>query len=174
MAFLTEYSLWLALFCVLIGASYSFLLYYKNKNTAFDTHAKRAMVVFRGIAVALIAFLLLAPMLRLIIKQTEKPIIMVGVDNTESIILTPDSNFYTTTFKTNYKNFVQQLQKHYEVVSYTLGESATLMHDDVMLNFNEKSTNLAHLFEEVSNYYNLYYLLLIFYLRMIKSTSIKQ
>jgi len=153
MTFLTEYSLWLALVCILIGAGYSFLLYYKNKNIVFDSRAKRVMFVFRGITIALIAFLLLAPMLRLTVKKTEKPMIIVGIDNTESIIATPDSNFYTTTFKTNYKDFIQQLQKHYEVVQYTLGESARLLHDPATLNFSEKSTNLAHLFEEINNYY---------------------
>jgi hypothetical protein len=153
MSFLTEYSLWLVLICILIGATYSFLLYYKNKNVAYDKRSKRIMYVFRGIAIALIAFLLLAPMLRLIIKQTEKPIIIVGIDNTESIISTPDSNFYTTTFKTNYKHFIQQLQKNYEVVNYSLGEEVRLIHDDASLNFSEKSTNLAALFDEINNYY---------------------
>jgi len=153
MTFLTEYSLWFALICILIGASYSFLLYYKNKNIVFESHSKRVMYIFRGVTIALIAFLLLAPMLRLTIKKTEKPIIIVGIDNTESIVSTPDSNFYTTTFKTNYKDLIQQLQKHYEVVNYTLGENAQLIHDNATLNFSEKSTNLAHLFEEINNYY---------------------
>jgi len=153
MTFLTEYSLWFALICILIGASYSFLLYYKNKNVAFDSRAKRVMYIFRGIAIATIAFLLLAPMLRLTVKKTEKPIIIVGIDNTESIVATPDSNFYSTTFKTHYKELIQHLQKHYEVVNYTLGECARLVHEHTTLNFSEKSTNLAHLFEEINNYY---------------------
>jgi hypothetical protein len=153
MAFLTEYSLWLALICILIGASYSFLLYYKNRNIAYNYHSKQIMFVFRGVAVALIAFLLIAPMLRLTVKRIEKPIIVVGIDNTESIISTPDSNFYTTTFRTNYENFIRHLQRDYEVVDYSLGGSAQLIKDDKTLNFNEKSTNLATLFDEINNYY---------------------
>jgi len=153
MSFLTEYSLWLALFCIILGASYSFLLYYKNKNTAYDTHSKRVMYMFRGVAIALIAFLLLAPMLRLTLKQTERPIIIVGVDNTESIISTPDSVFYTTTFKTNYENFIHHLQKNYEVVNYSLGTTTQLIKDETKVDFSEKSTNLSHLFEEINNYY---------------------
>jgi len=154
MAFLTEYSLWLALLCILTGASYSFLLYYKNRNIAFDKHPKRVMFIFRGIAVALIAFLLLAPMLRFTLKKTEKPIIIVGIDNSESIVSTPDSTFYTTTFKKNYENLVQQLQKNYEVVPYSLGTNAELVKDAVSLNFNEKSTHLSSLFDEINNYYS--------------------
>ena len=153
MTFLTEYSIWWALFCILLGAGYSFLLYYKNKNTAYDSNAKRFMFVFRGIAVALIAFLLLAPMLRLTIKKNEKPVVIVGIDNTESIVSTPDSTFYTTTFKSHFKHLIQQLQKSYEVITYTLGEQAKLMQADADLNFDEKSTNIAHLFEEMNNYY---------------------
>jgi hypothetical protein len=111
------------------------------------------MYIFRGIAVALIAFLLLAPMLRLTVKRTEKPIIVLGVDNTESIILTPDSSFYTSTFNTNYLNFVQHLQKNYEVVNYAIGTNAQLIDDHIALNYSEKSTNLASLFDEINNYY---------------------
>ena len=153
MTFLTEYSLWFVLLCVLAGAGYSFLLYYKNKNTAFDTNAKRVMYIFRGSAVALIAFLLLAPMLRLTVKKTEKPLIIVGVDNTESIISTPDSNFYTTTFNTNYHNFIQHLQENYDVVNYSIGTQVQLVQDDFLLNFNKKSTRLSALFDEINNYY---------------------
>ena len=153
MTFLTEYSLWLALVCIIIGACYSFLLYYKNKNTAYDTRPKRVMYIFRGIAVALIAFLLLAPMLRLTVKKTEKPVIIVGIDNTESIIATPDSAFYTSTFKTNYEHFIKRLQKNYEVVNYALGANATLIQDAHTLDFSEKSTHLASLFDEINNYY---------------------
>jgi hypothetical protein len=153
MSFLTEYSLWFALLCILIGVGYSFLLYYKNKNTAFDKNSKRVMYLFRGIAVALIAFLLLAPMLRLTVKQTEKPIIVVGIDNTESVIATPDSNFYTTSFKTNYNTFIQHLQKNYDVAHYALGANAQLVHQDNTLNYSEKSTNLSALFDEINNYY---------------------
>ena len=153
MSFLTEYSLWFVLICVLVGTSYSLLLYYKNKNIDFAQHSKRIMYVFRGAAVVLITFLLLAPMLRLTVKRTEKPIIVVGIDNTESIISTPDSNFYTTTFKTNYENFIQHLQKHYEVVNYSLGASVQLLRNDTLLNFSEKSTNLTQLFDEINYYY---------------------
>jgi len=153
MSFLTEYSLWFVLVCIIIGASYSVLLYYKNRNIEYDKLSKRVMSIFRGAAVALIAFLLLAPMLRLTVKQTEKPIIVVGVDNTESIIATPDSMFYTTSFKTNYECFIRQLEKNYEVANYFLGSNATLVNADAVLNYSEKSTNLASLFDEVNNYY---------------------
>ena len=153
MTFLTEYSLWLALICILFGAGYSFLLYYKNRNTVYDRRTKQIMYILRGVAVSLIAFLLLSPMLRLTVKQTEKPIILVGIDNTESIISTPDSNFYSTTFKKNYANFVQQLQRNYEVVNYAIGDKAQLIHEPTALNFNEKTTHLASFFEEINNYY---------------------
>jgi len=153
MAFLTEYSLWLSLICILIGASYSFLLYYKNRNIDFDRHSKRLMYIFRGVAVSLMAFLLLAPMLRLTVKLTEKPLIVVGIDNSESIVSTPDSNFYHTTFLTNYENLVQHLQKNYEVVNYALGTKASFIDDNSVVDFSEKTTNLAHLFDEIGNYY---------------------
>jgi len=153
MTFLTEYSLWLVLICILIGASYSFLLYYRNRNTAFDARPKRIMYILRGLTITLIAFLLLAPMLRLTVKRTEKPVIIVGFDNTESITSTPDSIFYNTTFKTNYHNFVQHLQKNYEVVNYSIGANVELIDERSVLNFSEKTTNLAALFEELNNYY---------------------
>jgi len=111
------------------------------------------MFLFRGFAIALIAFLLLAPMLRLTIKQIEKPMIVVGFDNTESIISTPDSIFYTTTFIKEYNNFIRHLQKNYEVIHYAIGTDVQLVQNHTSLNYGEKSTNLAALFDEINNYY---------------------
>jgi len=153
MSFLSDYSLWWVLICLFVGASYSFLLYYKNKNVAYDKLSKRIMHLFRGITIALISFLLLAPMLRFTVKQVEKPIIIVGIDNTESIISNQDSSFYTTTFSFHYNSFIQQLQKNFEVLHYSLGEQPTLLQGNYKFGFNEKSTHLASFFDEINHYY---------------------
>ncbi|MCL2247495.1 MAG: hypothetical protein FWC10_10400 [Lentimicrobiaceae bacterium] len=153
MSFLTEYSLWLTLVCIALGVSYSFLLYYKNKNIVYDSHSLRLMYLFRGAAIAMVAFLFLSPMLRLTVKQTEKPVIIVGFDNTESIISTPDSNFYTTTFKTNYDNFIRHLKKNYEVVDYAIGANAQQIENNTTLDYSEKTTHLSALFDEINSYY---------------------
>jgi hypothetical protein len=112
------------------------------------------MFTFRGISVALTAFLLLAPMFRFTIKKIEKPIIIVGIDNSESIVSTSDSTYYATIFKKNYLTLIQQLQNNYEVVQYSLGTNADLLKDAVSLNFTEKTTHLSSLFDEITNYYS--------------------
>jgi len=153
MSFLTEYSLWFVTICIFLGASYSFILYYKNKNIDFAKKSRKIMYILRCVAIALIAFLLLAPMLRFTIKQIEKPVIILGIDNTESIVSVPDSTFYTTTFKTHVEDLLRHLQKNYEVITYSIGTNVQLLKDNVSLRFDDKSTNLSQLFDEVHNYY---------------------
>lgn len=155
MTLITEYSLWFALLCVLLGAVFSVALYFRNNNTDFDRKAKIVMSVLRGISIALIAFLLLAPMLKLNVKETEQPVLIVAIDNSESMVATPDSAFYRADFQEKINKLVQSFSDKYDVKTYLLGESATATNSKEQLTvpFDGKMTNLSSLFTDVENVY---------------------
>ena len=94
MKLLTQYPLWVVIFAILLGVGYALYLYYKNNNVVFEKPMRIAMASLRGLAVALIAFLLLAPMVKRTVKQTDKPIVLVAIDNSESVKSNKDSAFY--------------------------------------------------------------------------------
>ncbi|MDD4395736.1 MAG: hypothetical protein PHQ33_07615, partial [Bacteroidales bacterium] len=64
MTVLTEYSLWFILLCLLLGAVFAFILYFRNKSVDYGKRPNWIMASLRGVSIALIAFLLLAPMLK--------------------------------------------------------------------------------------------------------------
>ena len=93
MSILTEYSLWFVLLCVALGVIFAFALYFRNRNTDFDKRAAIVMSVLRGVSVTLIAILLLAPMLKLSVRESDKPLLIFAIDNSESMASTKDSTF---------------------------------------------------------------------------------
>jgi hypothetical protein len=155
MTLITEYSLWFALLCVLLGAVFSVALYFRNNQTDFDRKAKIVMSVLRGVSIALIAFLLLAPMLKLNVKETEQPVLIVAIDNSESMVATPDSAFYRADFQEKINKLVQSFSDKYDVKTYLLGESATATNrkEQLTVPFDGKMTNLSSLFTDVENVY---------------------
>lgn len=156
MAILSEYSLWFALLALLIGAAYSFFLYYKNRSVDFEKRSLITMSVLRGVVIAMIAFLLLTPMIRFSIKQTEKPVILFSIDNSESVVAFPDTVFDKESYKKALEKMVKSFDNHYNVEVMLTGEQERLIEEDKLiesLDFIDKSTNLSSIFDRISSLY---------------------
>ena len=154
MSLLTQYPLWLAIFAVLLGIGYALFLYFRNDNVAFEKRSRIVMASLRGLAMALLAFLLLAPMLKMIRKQTDKPVLIFAIDNSESIQSGKDATYYTTDYPKQLQKVVSDLAKQYDVDAYLVGDKNLLAdNENVNVDFSDKSTNLSSLFDEVSLLY---------------------
>ncbi|MCQ2284064.1 MAG: hypothetical protein MJZ57_04095 [Bacteroidales bacterium] len=155
MALLSEYPLWLILFVILLGAGYALFLYFKNNNIIFDKKPKIAMACLRGLAMSLIAFLLLVPMLKMITKKTDKPIVIFAVDNSESIKSGKDSTFYLKKYAPQVGEMVASLGNEDETKTYLIGDEDHLVGATEALNidFSDKSTNLSSIFEQIDMLY---------------------
>ena len=155
MKLLTQYPLWLVIFALLLGVGYALYLYYKNNNVIFEKPMRIAMASLRGLAVALIAFLLLAPMVKLTVKQTDKPIVLVAIDNSESVKSNKDSAFYAKEYPGQVAKLISELGDSYVVKTYLVGDEDHLIGDKETLDmdFADKATNLSSLFEQVDMLY---------------------
>lgn len=155
MALLTEFPLWLVIFVILLGAGYALFLYFRNNTIVFEKGPRIAMACLRGVAMSLLAFLLLGPMLKMIRKQVDKPLILVAVDNSESVVSGKDSAYYRTEYAKQVQDMISELEKSYEVKTYKIGDEDALLGDDEQLNldFSDKSSNLASLFDQVDMVY---------------------
>ena len=154
MSLLTQYPLWLAIFAVLLGIGYALFLYFRNDNVVFEKRSRIVMASLRGLAMALLAFLLLAPMLKMIRKQTDKPVLIFAIDNSESIQSGKDATYYTTDYPKQLQKVVSDLAKQYDVDAYLVGDKNLLAdNENVNVDFSDKSTNLSSLFDEVSLLY---------------------
>lgn len=155
MSLLTQYPLWLAIFAVLLGVGYAIFLYFRNNNVVFEKRSRIVMASLRGVAMALLAFLLLAPMLKMIRKQTDKPVIIFSIDNSESIKSGKDADFYTNEYPKQLQKIISDLNKQYDVDAYLVGdENQYVDNKSVAVDFSDKSTNLSALFDDISLLYS--------------------
>lgn len=153
MALLSEYSLWLLIPCILLGIGYACLLYYKNRTIEYEKRPRRIMAILRGIVITLIAFLLLAPMIKTTKKKTEKPIVVFAIDNSESLLLTKDSSYNKTQLLTDVNNAMKSLGNKYDTKLYFFGEKNQVAGENDVLTFADKKTDISAIFDEVSSTY---------------------
>ena len=155
MSILTEHSLWYLPLCILLGAAYAIFLYLRNHDIDYDKRAKWTMPILRGLAVSLIAFLLLSPLLKHNVKEVDKPLLLVAVDNSESMVSTADSAYYRNEFPKQLQQLIQDFGDQYDIKTYLVGEQNQLQDgaQPSAVPFNGKTTNLSSLFDEVDNLY---------------------
>ena len=155
MSLLSQYSLWFIPLCLLVGAGCAVLLYYKSTTLDLDKKSRVIMACLRGLAVSLICFLLLAPMLKMVVKDLDKPLIIFAVDNSESIVLSKDSAYYRHDYPKQVEQLVNAFGDKYDVRLYSVGEKNQLQEEKNtdFLGFSEKSTDLSSIFNDVATLY---------------------
>ena len=152
--FFTEYPLWFILFCLAAGALYSFALYGKGNTIQFDTNQKLFTWVIsavRFLSVSIIAFLLLNPLLKYITSEVEKPIVVLAIDNSESLMNHADSAVYRKKLSAFFIDFQKQIGEDIKVQPYLFGDKPEVSENS---NFKGKQTDISSLFSEVSNVYS--------------------
>lgn len=155
MSLLTQYSLWFVILCLLFGAACGVLLYYKSSVLDLTRRNRAIMGSLRAVAIAMLCFLLLAPMLKMTVKELDKPLIIVAVDNSESIALAKDSAHVLTSLPSQIEQFTTSFDDHYDVRTYTIGEKNQLHQptENGFLTFDEKSSDLSSIFDDISTLY---------------------
>jgi hypothetical protein len=156
---LTEYSLWYLLPCILLGIFYTFLLY--TKEHTWSKTVNRVLAVLRFVLVTLIAALLLGPYIKRIINEYEKPLLVLAIDNSQSIRLVKDTVAIQKTLKALDELSQKAADNNFEVVVSFLKEpnskEASISKETNFLlqntNFNAVSTDLSTL---IKNTYNTY------------------
>lgn len=145
-----QYPAWYFIFCVLLGAAYALVLYFRDKT--FHDQSERLtwlMGTLRFITVTILSMLLLSPLLKSILTNSQKPIIVLAQDQSESLAASMNEeqrNNYSSAFK----NLAQQLGRQYDVKQYAFGNE---MREGIDFQYNDKVTNLS---EVLTNVYDLY------------------
>jgi len=145
-----EYPVWFIILCIALGLGYAWVLYKSKKQKEIEGNLYKVLFTFRALSVALIAFLLLAPLLRTISRTLEKPVIVFLQDNSSSVLQNRDSSFYKNEYPELVDNFLQSLNENFESRIYHFGDK---MKDNDTLNFKEKQTDIDFALREVINLY---------------------
>ncbi len=149
----TVYSLWWLVPCFLAALVVAWLLY--TKNPFGDEVKKRSplyitLMLLRFATIFTLAFLLLAPFIKSSTKKVQKPIIVIALDNSESVKANKDSTFYKTEYPQKIKSLTAELRKNYEVKVYSLADRVG---KGAAIDFTGKQTNLSTLFTEIAGQY---------------------
>ena len=154
MKLITEYPIWFSLFCITAGIAYAGILYYKDRKlNELSIWLIRAMASFRFLAITLLSFLLLSPLLKTVNREVEKPIIIIAQDNSESITAGKDSTFYKNDYKKNLQKLIEQLNDKYDVHLYSFADKIKEVSTSDSIAFNEKQTDISAFFDEIETRY---------------------
>lgn len=154
MSLSAEYSLWLILPCLLLAAAGSWILYRNNNlelGGKWGKWVERLLYAFRFLVLFIIAFLILGPLSKIVLRKTEKPFVILVTDHSQSITAGKDSLKYKTEIPALVQQVKNELSDEYEVVSYVFGKKTNLGEPQL---FDEKQTNMAEVFKEINNVYS--------------------
>ena len=150
MRLLLDYPWYFVLFCLLAGALYSLLLYRRSDH--FGRGLRWLLAALRFVAVSLIAFLLLSPMVRLVRHDRERPIVVVAQDNSRSLALTKDSAFYRTGYLDALGKLADKLEGSCEVHTYRFDSGVEEAGLDG-IDYGGMATDMSALFQTVADQY---------------------
>ncbi|TAH08585.1 MAG: VWA domain-containing protein [Runella slithyformis] len=136
---------WYVGFCLLLGAVYAFLLY--QPAPAWSKQINWLLAFLRGALVSLIAFLLLAPLLRSIQTRTDKPKVVLAIDNSESLV-----NYGPKWLPELAKLRENLAEAGLEVTVQTLNNE-NFQAEFPSLRFDQRSSNLSELLSNAKNNY---------------------
>lgn len=146
----STYSLWFLPLCLLAGIGYAMLLYRSGKGYAYPPRVKRLLFALRAFVVSFLCFLLLRPVTERKVKEVEKPVIVVGIDNSESVADNKDSSFYRTRYAEELQKLLKGLAKDYQVEPYLFGEGVRMGDTP---DFQDKETDFSQFFTMVEQQY---------------------
>ena len=147
----SEISLWFIPLCLAAGTGLAYVLY-RRKFQLTDVSRATIIVLFclRAFSISLVCALLLHIFVDIRTKTIEKPTIVFAHDNSASIAMLADSNFYKQQYPNEIRKLCADLEKNYNVAFYRFGEKFS---PDTTLNFTDRQTNISQAFQEIGQRY---------------------
>ncbi len=148
MSIITEYPLWLSIFCLAVGFAAAWILY--NKSTDLDeapSWVRKMLFVVRLVAVSIVALLLLSPLVERKVAKKILPKIVFAQDNSESIILGKDSAALRKNYIQKVAKLRNELGSDYDFVVATFGNEVQYQDS---FSFNEKYSDYDQLLSRIT------------------------
>ncbi|MEM9887112.1 MAG: hypothetical protein AAF849_14555 [Bacteroidota bacterium] len=145
-----QYPTWYILLCLLLGIAFALALYFRDRRfREQSTSLNWGLGILRALLVTFLSALLLSPLLRSIITDTQKPIVVLAQDVSESVGAEMGEAALG-----NYKNELSQLRnqlaEEYDLVTYSFGED---IREGIDSSFSDKVSNLSDMLATVYDLY---------------------
>lgn len=136
--------------CLLLGGLFAGILYYRSR--LFGEKSDRLNIflgLLRFFSISGIAILLLAPLLKSLVTETKKPVVVLAQDVSESVAaeMTDDQQ---TAYQASLQQLATDLGQRYEVKTYSFGSE---VREGLSNDFEDKASNLS---DVLANVYDLY------------------
>ncbi len=145
-----QYPAWFLIFCALLGLGYALLLYYRD--TTFREQAPQLykwLGVMRWLTVTILSALLLSPLLKSLLTETKKPVVVLAQDQSESAAADLQGEALEQ-YKQNWQSLRDGLSEDYEVHELAFGDQ---VREGVNFEFTDKVTNLSELLRGIYDLY---------------------
>ncbi len=145
-----QYPTWYLLFCLLAGLAYALILYYRD-STFRELSARLNILLgtLRFLTVSVLAALLLSPLLKSAEIDTQKPLVILAQDESESV-LSGFSDADRTTYQSQFQGLSEVLSDKFEVKQYAFGSS---VREDIPFSFEDKITNISNFLGDIYDLY---------------------
>lgn len=144
-----QYPAWYLVFCVLLGFAFAATLYYKDKTFRQQSvWLARLLAALRWLSVTLLAALLLSPLLKSVITEVKKPVVLIAQDQSESISVGLRDS---TKYRNDLQNLAQVLENQYEVHTYAFGDK---VREGANFVYKDKLTNISDVFKTAYDLYS--------------------
>ena len=134
----TFYTIITLLGCLLTGVGLSWLLY--RNSIHMDRRLRYGLAISRAVAITLIGFLLVFPLVRNISYTLEKPIIVIGQDNSISVGDILPKGFDRKKYEKELRQLSDELSAQFEVKIYSFSDS---IHNGFNFSNNGKISNAS-------------------------------
>jgi len=134
--------------CVALAVLYAWLLYQGDKN--LGKKLRYGLAILRIVGVATIAWLLFAPLIKTLNYTLDKPIIIIGQDNSLSIGQIKAAGFDQKSYEKHLKKLQDKLSDQYEVKTYHFSDSVK---EGLDFKNQGKLTDAASFFQKIKDDY---------------------
>ncbi len=147
MSLTTAHSLWLAPLCALLGIVAAWLLYRGTRmQHGWSPGLQWFLGTCRAVVIALVAFFLLEPMVRILVREVRKPVVVLAHDGSSSLLAVGDSTAFRGSYPAQLTDLAAALGDRYEVRSFTYGNGVS---DGLHFGQHEEETDIDELFRTV-------------------------
>lgn len=147
-----ETSLWLLPVCLLLGAAVAYLLYNNRKHRDnIPIIFRRILFVLRTMSISIIAFFLLSPVINSRSPEIEKPIVIIGIDNSESVKHLSDSNDLVSIAE-SMSVLNNKIEKQFDVHTYLFGETVRPA-QEYSVNYSDRLTDISEFLKDMDDRY---------------------
>lgn len=147
----TAWPLWLAFFCLLLGTGFGWILYFtKASESILNPKQRKMLACLRALAVSLIAFFLLSPLLKYVQHTIEKPILVILEDQSESMVATKSLRTQTSENYLQVAKLPELLAKKFEVIRHPFSNGLLSVSTDSIAG---KKTDIAGALQQIQQQY---------------------